>query len=131
VADHFPESIEYEAPDFEPGEAPDPDDPPVSRLRLKAGASMPEAEHIRGTLGLQPEEPVDASNPEQLVPLARRTIARQRQSMLATMVLGFACTAVGNVGGSTRSPMPSPGAFPTIFRLRFLSEGNLPVILSL
>lgn len=86
VAEHFPDSIEYEAPDIEPGETPDPEDVPQSRLRLKAGASMPDAEQIRGTLGLQPEDAVDASNPEQLVPLARRTIARQRQSMLATMV---------------------------------------------
>ena len=38
-------------------------------------------------LGLEPQESIDASNPEQLVPLARRAIARQRQQMLATMVL--------------------------------------------
>ena len=47
---------------------------------------MPEADAIRTTLGLAPEQAVEASNPEALVPFARRAIARQRQSMLATMV---------------------------------------------
>jgi hypothetical protein len=86
VADHFPDQIEYDVPEVEPGETPDPEELADVRLRLRAGASMPDAEQIRGTLGLQPDEAVDASNPEHLVPLARRTIARQRQSMLATMV---------------------------------------------
>jgi hypothetical protein len=88
VADHFPESIEYDAPDPpEPGEEPDPDEVANAKLRLRGGASMPGAEQIRATLGMQPEETVDASNPEQLVPLARRYLARQRQQMLATMVM--------------------------------------------
>ncbi|GAB1595822.1 hypothetical protein [Lysobacter claricitrinus] len=87
VADQFPESIEYEAPDVEPGEAPDPDEVANARLRLRSGASMPPAEVIRATLGLAPEDPLEASNPEQLVPLARRQLARQRQQMLATMVM--------------------------------------------
>ncbi len=86
VADKFPEQIEYDVPEIEPGETPDPDDVQEVRLRLRGGAAMPDPEQIRGTLGLQPEDAVDASNPEQLVPLARRTMARQRQSMLATMV---------------------------------------------
>ncbi|WP_456952834.1 hypothetical protein [Lysobacter sp. HA35] len=87
VADQFPESIEYEAPDVEPGEPPDPDEVANARLRLRSGASMPSADIIRTTLGMEPGDPLDASNPEQLVPLARRHLARQRQQMLATMVM--------------------------------------------
>ncbi|QSX77010.1 hypothetical protein [Agrilutibacter solisilvae] len=86
VADHFPEAIEYETPDPDDG-PPDPEEVANIRLRLKGGASMPNAEEIRASLGMGPEESVDASNPEQLVPLARRYLARQRQQMLATMVM--------------------------------------------
>ncbi|QDH70455.1 hypothetical protein [Marilutibacter alkalisoli] len=85
VADHFPDSIEFELPD--PDDEPDPEDIAETRLRLKSGASMPGEERVRATLGIPPEESVDASNPEQLVPLARRFLARQRQQMLATMVM--------------------------------------------
>ncbi|MCC8552484.1 hypothetical protein [Xanthomonas hortorum] len=84
VADHFPEAIEYDAPD--PGDSPDPDEVAQQKLRLRGGASMPTAADIRATLGVGEEETIDASNPEQLVPLARRYLARQRQQMLATMV---------------------------------------------
>lgn len=84
VADHFPEAIEYDPPD--PDDSADPDQPAQQRLRLRSGASMPVADDIRATLGLAEDEAVDASNPEQLVPLARRYLARQRQQMLATMV---------------------------------------------
>lgn len=86
LADQFPESIEYDAPEVEPGEAPDPDEVANTRLRLRSGASMPPPEVIRATLGMAPEDPLDASGPEQLVPIARRHLARQRQQMLATMV---------------------------------------------
>lgn len=89
LADKFPESLEIEQPD-----APDPGDAPVApedrapvRLRLIPGKQMPEGETLRTALGMQPDESIDASSPEQLVPLARRQIARQRQQMLATMVM--------------------------------------------
>lgn len=87
VADHFPDAIEYDLPELDPGEEPDPDEIADIRLRLKPGASMPSQEMIRATLGMEPSESVDAGNPEQLVPLARRYVARQRQQMLATMVM--------------------------------------------
>ncbi|WP_349604985.1 methyltransferase domain-containing protein [Cupriavidus sp. DF5525] len=88
VADHFPEQIEYDLPEVEPGEEPpDPEEVANIRLCLKPNASMPSQEELHTVLGLGPEESVDASNPEQLVPLARRHIARQRQQMLATMVM--------------------------------------------
>lgn len=87
LADQFPESIEYDAPEIEPGEAPDPEEVANTRLRLRSGASMPPLEVIRATLGMAPEDPLEAGSPEQLVPLARRHLARQRQQMLATMVM--------------------------------------------
>ncbi|HOZ04787.1 MAG TPA: hypothetical protein PLS60_05295, partial [Arenimonas sp.] len=92
LADHFPENFEYEAPEVEddPGGMfePDPEaETPSGLLRLRSGASMPTEEAIRASLGVGPEESIEASNPEQLVPFARRQIARQRQQMLSTMVM--------------------------------------------
>src|SRR5262249_45129067 len=88
VAEHFPDQIEYDLPEVEEGEdPPDPEELASITLRLKPNASMPEPEALRTVLGLGPEESVEAGNPEQLVPLARRAIARQRQQMLATMVM--------------------------------------------
>ena len=87
VADHFPDQIEYDAPETEPGEKIDPEELADIKLRLKPNASMPGPEELRAALGLEPQDPVDVSNPEQLVPLARRQVARQRQQMLATMVM--------------------------------------------
>ena len=88
VAEHFPDQIEYDLPEVEPGDdPPDPEELASITLRLKPNASMPEPEALRAVLGLGPEDSVEAGNPEQLVPLARRAIARQRQQMLATMVM--------------------------------------------
>lgn len=86
LADQFPEAIEYDAPEIEPGETPDPEEIANTRLRLRSGASMPPPEVIRATLGMAPDDELSAGTPEQLVPLARRHLARQRQQMLATMV---------------------------------------------
>lgn len=95
LVDHFPDQLEMdapEAPDPEdrpaPGETPEPDDAPeVPRLRLRPNAHMPEADTLRAAFGLGPNEAVEAANPEALVPFARRQLARQRQQMLATMVM--------------------------------------------
>lgn len=98
VADHFPEAIEYDTPDADempqPGEKIDPDELAELqeelaniKLRLRPGASMPGQAEVRATLGVPEEESIDASNPEQLVPFARRYLARQRQQQLATMVM--------------------------------------------
>lgn len=88
VAEHFPDSVEYDVPHPEPGDdPPDPEDVADIKLRLKPNAHMPGQEEMRAVLGVAPNENVDAENPEQLVPLARRQIARQRQQMLATMVM--------------------------------------------
>jgi hypothetical protein len=88
LVDHFPDSLQVEEPDVDPDATPeDLADAPPPRLMLKPGAQMPSEDAIRTTLGLQPDEPVDASDPTSLVPFARRQIARQRQQMLATMVM--------------------------------------------
>jgi hypothetical protein len=88
LVDHFPDSFEMDLPEPpEPGEPPpDPEDVEPPRLRLVAGASMPPIEGLRAALGVAPGQEFNASNPEALVPLARRQLARQRQQMLATMV---------------------------------------------
>jgi hypothetical protein len=93
VVDQFPEQIEVEPVERDdeppqPGdEPPDPEDVEVPRLRLRANARMPSEDALRSALGIPPGEPVEAGNPEALVPFARRQIARQRQQMLSTMVL--------------------------------------------
>jgi hypothetical protein len=88
LAEQFPDQIAYQPPDQDPDFPPDPEEEPEeTRLTLRNGGSMPDAEALRAVLGLQPGEALDASSPEQLVPLARRQIARQRQQMLATMVM--------------------------------------------
>ncbi len=59
-----------------------------SRLRLVEGGSMPSEEALRTTLGIAPGESVPSGDPEtSIVPFARRALARQRQQMLATMVM--------------------------------------------
>ena len=59
-----------------------------ARVRLRDGASMPTEEALRGALGLGPEESVPSGDPENsLMPFARRAIARQRQQVLASMVM--------------------------------------------
>jgi hypothetical protein len=59
-----------------------------ARVRLRDGASMPSEEALRGALGLGPEESPPSGDPETtLMPFARRAIARQRQQVLASMVM--------------------------------------------
>lgn len=59
-----------------------------ARVRLRDGASMPSEQALRAAFGIGPEESVPSGDPEtSLVPFARRAIARQRQQMLATMVM--------------------------------------------
>jgi hypothetical protein len=59
-----------------------------ARVRLRSGASMPSEEALRGALGLGPDESPPSGDPEtSLMPFARRAIARQRQQVLASMVM--------------------------------------------
>jgi hypothetical protein len=57
-------------------------------LRLLPGGSPPSEAALRTALGLGEGESIPTGDPERtLVPLARGALARQRQSMLSTMVL--------------------------------------------
>ena len=59
-----------------------------SKVRLKEGASMPSEAALRTTFGLAQGESIPSGDPETaLVPFARRALARQRQQLLATMVM--------------------------------------------
>lgn len=59
-----------------------------AKVRLRNGASMPSEEALRTALGLAPEESAPSGDPENsLMPFARRAIARQRQQVLASMVM--------------------------------------------
>lgn len=85
LADQFPGSFAL----VDSGDEPDPDEPGAGTrmLELRPGASMPTEEALRAALGLGTDEAAPGGNPESLVPFARRMIARQRQAMLATMVM--------------------------------------------
>jgi len=89
LVDTFPGSFQLEGG---ADEDTDPEDKAEAnqsaRVRLRDGASMPSEEALRTTLGLSPEESVASGDPEStLVPFARRMIARQRQQVLASMVM--------------------------------------------
>jgi hypothetical protein len=58
------------------------------RLILRSGAEWPPEGALRTDLGLAADESVSRGDPETaLLPLARRALARQKQQMLASMVL--------------------------------------------
>ena len=61
------------------------DDAPT--VQLKDGATRPSEGALRSALGLGPEDSVPDGDPETLVPLVQRTLAAQRQQMLASMVM--------------------------------------------
>lgn len=59
----------------------------ATRLSLRPGASMPSEAAMRTAFGLGPQDSVPSGDPESLVPLARASMARNRQQMLSTMVM--------------------------------------------
>ncbi len=85
LADQFPGSLQVEQDEdaeVEPGQAPE------SLLRLRPGATMPSEQALRAALGIPPDQSVPTGDPERaLVPFAKLAIARQRQQMLATLVM--------------------------------------------
>jgi hypothetical protein len=92
LIDQFPGSFEMEGGPDDSEDDHDPtfrdDEPTESRLKLKDGGAMPSEAALRAGLGLGPEESIPSGDPETtLVPFARRALARQRQQMLATMVM--------------------------------------------
>ncbi|HEY0414174.1 MAG TPA: hypothetical protein VGD66_13645 [Allosphingosinicella sp.] len=83
LAERFPQSFSIEAPD--PDDRPDPEDGP-EELRLISSGSPPAADALRAALSLEPHEQVPSGGARELVPFVRRSLARNRQQMLATMV---------------------------------------------
>jgi hypothetical protein len=58
-----------------------------TRLRLRPGAAMPAEGVLRVALGLGQQDSLPGGDPENLVALARVSLARNRQQMLSTMVM--------------------------------------------
>jgi hypothetical protein len=89
LVDTFPGSFEIQGgADADTAPEDRADENQSAQLRLRDGASMPSEEALRTTLGLGPDESVPAGDPEStLMPFARRMIARQRQQVLASMVM--------------------------------------------
>jgi hypothetical protein len=86
LAEKYPASYELIRDE---DEVPDPGQPPPeSELRLRPGASPPSEAALRTDLGIPEDQSVPTGNPERtLVPLAKLALARQRQQMLATLVM--------------------------------------------
>ncbi|HET7232056.1 MAG TPA: hypothetical protein VFJ16_18765 [Longimicrobium sp.] len=85
LVERYPAAFEFEEAedpaDRDPGEPP-----PERRLRRKGNGPMPSEAQLRTDLGMAADEPVTVGDPESLLPLVRRRLARMRQEMLATMV---------------------------------------------
>lgn len=79
LAERFPQSYEVTPPEVE-------GDP--STVRLRDGADSPSPDALRTALGLSPTDPLPDGDPEEsLLPAVRVQLARQRQQMLASMVM--------------------------------------------
>ncbi|MCW9018447.1 MAG: hypothetical protein OQJ89_15850, partial [Kangiellaceae bacterium] len=82
LTEQFPDAFELEGGEDDFGFGDEDEDldedaePP--RLALRSGGAMPTQEAMRAVFGMSSEENISASNPEQLVPYARRQVARQR-----------------------------------------------------
>jgi hypothetical protein len=86
LVESFPAAFEFESAVDQNTDASDPGQEP--RVRLKDGAAPPSEAALRTMLGAAANETVSPGDPENgLVPLVRRTLARQRQQMLASMVM--------------------------------------------
>jgi hypothetical protein len=89
LADQFPQSFAIEAPDPDdaprPGEPVDPDDQPEGAQLITRGPP-PSQDALRSALSLEPGEQVPSSGGPELVAFVRRSLARNRQQVLATMV---------------------------------------------
>jgi len=89
LVDTFPSSFEIQGGADEDTRPEDrAEENQSARVALRAEASMPPEEAMRTAFGLGPEESVPSGDPERsLMPFARRAIARQRQQVLASMVM--------------------------------------------
>jgi hypothetical protein len=96
LVERFPGSFEIQG-DTDDDFPPDPENPPTreeiaerdaaNRLKLRPGAAMPSEGALKASLGLQSAESLPGGDPENLVGFARSALARNRQQMLATMVM--------------------------------------------
>jgi hypothetical protein len=95
LVERFPAqfTIEGEVDDFgrDPGQPLTPEEQAdrdaETRLQLKPGATMPTEAALKTALGLGEQESISSGDPEALVPLVRNALAKNRQQMLATMVM--------------------------------------------
>ncbi len=86
LAEQFPQSFSIEEPEApDPRDRPDPDDPPEP-VRLNSTGTPPTVEAVRMALNLEADAPVPGTSAQDLIPFVRRSLARNRQQMLATMV---------------------------------------------
>ena len=83
LADQFPQSFAIELP--EKDELADPDEEPEP-LRLITRGAPPAEDALRAALSLEPGEQVPTSGGPELIAFVRRSLARNRQQMLATMI---------------------------------------------
>jgi len=84
LVEKFPGTFEISSGDSDSGSGFD-DGP---QLQLKDGAKMPSEDALKTALNLGPNDSISSGDPESsLVPFARVQMARQRQQMLATMVM--------------------------------------------
>jgi hypothetical protein len=89
LVDAFPGSFEIQGgADADTAPEDKAEENASARVALREGGSMPSEEALRTSLGLGPEETAPSGDPERsLMPFARRAIARQRQQVLASMVM--------------------------------------------
>jgi hypothetical protein len=86
----YPEAFELDSGDLDEDSTPEERAEAMkeSRLRRKPNAQMPTPAGLRLELGLKDAESVPDGDPETtMVPFVMRALARQRQQMLATMVM--------------------------------------------
>jgi hypothetical protein len=83
LAEQFPQSFRIEEPD--PDDRPEPGEPPEP-LQLISLGSPPSEKALRAALNLEPDAEVPSGGGRELIAFVRRSIAKNRQQMLATMV---------------------------------------------
>ncbi|MDB4950025.1 MAG: hypothetical protein JWM27_2674, partial [Gemmatimonadetes bacterium] len=86
LVERYPGSYEWDGDADDPADRDPGEAPPERKLRRKGNGQPPTEAQLRTDLALDEGESASAANPETLVPLARRRLAKMRQEMLATMV---------------------------------------------
>jgi hypothetical protein len=128
LAERYPASFEL---NVEPGETADDGTqlPATVTVVLKAGADAPTPAALAVDLGLgEDETPPPASDPEQLVPLVRKRLAKSRQEVLATLaMLGMQRIVVesGRINAAMRFHIDTHSAAAEDKGSRFESETGI------